>query len=1104
MGSIEKSEIKPSVIQFVEIRGINREGEELEPEEYANRIKDITSLYDETVRLYEGHIDKHEGKIFMATFGVPVSHEEDPERAIKSTLLLKKKIAEYNKKNDTALTIKAGINVGKVYAGSVGSEIKKEYTVMGDAVNIAARIMEYADDGQILVSEEIHRITKPAFQFAEMMEFQPRGYDKKINLFPVLNQQAGFVRRRGIEGLKSPLVGRTEIFNVLKEFLDKLLKGSKNTVVITGEAGVGKSRLIEELFTHSLSISLERAKVINWCSGCCSPYKEAIYLPFIEIIKQICGIDSKDSEKSITEKLLKTIDNLAGERADEIYPYIANIFNIRLDSRDETKIKYLEPQVLQLQTHLAVATLLQNFALKAPCVYIIDDLYLADMATLEAIKFFLETNKDIPMLVFLITRTDKNKPFWKILEELRDNQTIHEINVQRLSRNDTRKISENLLRTPGLPASLLNEVIKKADGNPFFLEEIIKLLIAEGILFKKEGKWCAAESNVDFHIPYTIEAVIRNRFDTLSGELKTVLEEMSVIGRNFSKKILSAFSVHWETIDELIKKTKELDFVSTSNDEDFFFNHALVREIIYGGIPDKRKRNLHLKIAETIETLYKDRLPEFFEILFEHYSQAGDYEKTIEYGTKAAENARKRYANHEAILFYLAVLKELNNFRDNEDRKREILKNLGEIHALIGQNEDAFEFFNQALKYCDNPKTEAKIHTSIADVYENISEYDKAIESYNKAMNLLDDDSITERAAIETGIARIHYERGDYMKCCRLLEKALTLLGDSATVEIRKIQARIYNRFGSAYYALGEKQKSFEHYKKALKLYEIIEDRHGQGAIYNNLCDYYTSLGDYQSALEYLRKSLEIDIATGNLLGQVIVYYNTGDTYYQIGDFEMAEQNYFQSMEIAKKINNNLGVGYNSWGLGLLAMEKDDLKKAEQYYNTALSLFNKIGSKMWQIAVMTSIAELYLYQKEFEKAWQLSENTMLIAKKIKDYDMMNEVKITQAKIRLAQAAGNKKLAVTYLQDAKTLLNELNDTIDKYGASLETKFQVYFHLCRIHYQLGMPKETMKFHKDAVAVKEKMMEFMEGDEAKRKLLNRRLYREFENFCKEIKVS
>jgi len=284
----------------------------------------------------------------MATFGVPVSHEEDPERAIKSTLLLKKKIAEYNKKNDTALTIKAGINVGKVYAGSVGSEIKKEYTVMGDAVNIAARIMEYADDGQILVSEEIHRITKPAFQFAEMMEFQPRGYDKKINLFPVLNQQAGFVRRRGIEGLKSPLVGRTEIFNVLKEFLDKLLKGSKNTVVITGEAGVGKSRLIEELFTHSLSISLERAKVINWCSGCCSPYKEAIYLPFIEIIKQICGIDSKDSEKSITEKLLKTIDNLAGERADEIYPYIANIFNIRLDSRDETKIKYLEPQVLQL------------------------------------------------------------------------------------------------------------------------------------------------------------------------------------------------------------------------------------------------------------------------------------------------------------------------------------------------------------------------------------------------------------------------------------------------------------------------------------------------------------------------------------------------------------------------------------------------------------------------------------------------------------------------------------------------------------------------------------------------------------------------------------
>jgi len=1103
MKSIKKSEIKPCVIQFTEIRGFGKTVHAQDPEEYANMIKNITNIYDNAIQLYEGHIDKHEGKTFMATFGVPISHEEDPERAIRSALLLKQKIKDYNTSNETKLEVHSGINLGKVYAGDVGSEIKKEYTVMGDPVNIAARIMEHAQGSQILVSEEIYRITKPVFQFSEQIEFQPQGSNEVIRVFNVLDQKSGFIRRRGIEGLKSPLVGRIEELNVLKEFLKKLLEGKRSIVIITGEAGVGKSRLIEELFTYSLSLALEQAQVVNWCSGYCSPYKETSYLPFIEIIKQICNIESDDNEKDITEKVIEHIKLSAKDKIDEIYPYIANLLNIKLDARDEAKIKYLEPKALKLQTHVAISTVLRNYALQQPCVYIIDDLYLADMSTLEALKFFLETNKNLPMLLFLLSRSETAKSFCTLMEELKNKFTVHEINLRRLSTAETKQISTNLLKIPKLPAILINDIVAKSDGNPFFLEEIIKLLIAKRILYKDNEEWHASDSDAKFSIPYSIEAIIRNRFDTLNSTLRSSLEEMAVVGRNFSKNILKTFSTQWEHLDDLIDEIKNLGFISTNNDEDFAFNNASVREVIYSSIPDKRKEALHLKVGETIEALYKDRLAEFYEILFEHFSQTDKYNKTIEFGLKAAENAAKRYANHEAILFYLAVLKELNTSESNKDLKRKVLEGLGKIHSLIGKNEDAFEFFNQALKFCETSKQESDLHTLVGDTYESISVYDKSIEAYNVALGKISDGSEIEKARIKTGIARVHFEKGDHEKAHHILEDCLRTIGDSANVEARKIQATIYNRLGSTYYSIGRKQESFSYYNKALKLYEILNDIKGQGAIYNNICDYYTDRGDYYNALGSLRKSLEIDLKTGDLHGQAIVYYNMGDTYYQLGDLAAAEENFNKCLSINEETNNQLGNGYSIWGLGLIFFEKNRLKEAETHFSKALTIFCEIGSKAWQHLVMLSTAELYLTQKEYEKALQLCSNIISLAKKINEYDVVNSAKIKQSKIRIFQALENQKLAITYLQDAKENLLEVNKTIDKYGAGLETKFEIYSSLCRVNYYLGIPKETVEYSNRAHDVKKEILKFIKEEEAQSKFLNRRLYKDFEEFSKHIKM-
>lgn len=1103
MGNVKQAEIKPCVVQFAEIKGFEKNMKTLDPEEYANAVQDITALYDETVMLYEGHVDKHEGKVFMATFGVPYSHEEDPERALKAALLLRQKIEKFNEEHKTTLSAHIGINLGKVYAGTVGSDIKKEFTVMGEAVNLAARIMERASAAQILVSEDIYRITKPYFQFSRMTEFQPQGAANKIKVYEVLGQRGGLMRRRGIEGLTSPLVGRVEAFNVLKEYFQGLLDGRGNFVTIIGDAGVGKSRLVEELFAHSLTKSLEKVSVVNWCSGYCSPYKETIYLPFVEIIRQICGIQSDDSEKIATEKLLQQVDNLCKEHGEETYAYLATLLNIKLDSRYDDKVKYLEPQALQIQTHLAISNFMKMYAMETPCVYVIDDLYLADSGTTDALRFFLESNRDMKMFVLMLTRPEKEKPFWHMYQEIKESIPIHEINLRRLSREETVKISENLLKVPKVPHALKMDMVDKADGNPFFLEEIIKLLIAEGILYRKDEEWHATENDLSFTIPYTIEAVIRNRFDTLNAEVRSTLEEMAVTGRVFSKKIVEAFSAQWETLDSIMNKVEALGFISASDGDDYSFNHALVREVIYAGIPEKRRKMLHSKIAETIEALYHDRLTEFYEILFEHFCQAEQHEKTIGYGRRAAENARKRYMNEEAILLYLAVLKELEVIENANDDKRTILEEMGRIHSLIGQYEDGFACYEKALHHATNTKQEAMIHQAIGDAHESTSNYDKALASYATALEKLDDTSNTDKARIRAGIGRIHYERGDYENCNTELEAAYEYVRTCGDIEARKVQAVVFDRLATLYHSTGKREKSFEYYQKALKLYEILDDIHGQGVVFNNICDYYTGLGDYPSALDYLQKSLEIDLKTGNLLGQAIVHYNVGDTWYQLGDLRAAAEEFEKSLNIHKTINNRLGQGYVTWGFGLICLEKNEIEKAEQHFSAALAQFNQLDSKMWQIAVMQSIADLYVMKGEYEKSWQLSENIMLIAKKIHDYDAINEVKIKRALIRMEQAEKDKKLSIMYLEEAKEMLLDVQRITEEHGASVDIIFEIFFRLSRVNYLLGLPRETIAAFNKATAIKQGILDYLEDKETQRQFLSRKLYRDFTAYQEEVKL-
>jgi predicted ATPase/class 3 adenylate cyclase len=1099
MGTVKEAQVKPCCVLFAQITGLEQVAD---AEEYADILKSIDLVMDDAVKLYEGHVDKHEGKVLMATFGVPSAHEDDPERAVRAALLMRKKAGDAAGRGSIPCLVKIGINMGRIFASAVGSEIKSEYTVIGDAVNIAARIMESAAPGEIRVSEEVYQITRPVFEFGRTLEFLPQGSSRSVSVFTVNAIKTGFIKRRGIEGLESPMVGRAAELRTLTGLINDLFGHKGGTVCILGEAGVGKSRLIEELFTYSLGFSLEKARSINWCVGRCSPYREMLYFPFIEIIKDICAITPDDSEKSLIAKLLRTIEQLTGDKSDEVFPYIANLFAIKLEPRHDTRIKHLDPKEIRLQTHIAIAMLLRNYALTNPTVYCIDDLYLADSSALDMLKFMIETMPDMPALVIMISRQEKEGPFAQTLEEMKKTIPVVMIPLSRLNLREAREISTNLLRIPRVSERLINEVVTKSEGNPFYLEELIKLLISRGIIFRQGEEWLGTETTMQIEIPYSIEGVIRARFDTMNRDTQGILSEMAVIGRTFSYGVLKRITAYWENAEELIKEIRESGYIYAVNNDEFSFSHALVREIIYSTLSGRRSKELHLKVSAAIEQLYAHRLPEFYELLFEHYSKTDRADKTIDYGIKAGDLARKRYANLEATAYYLSVLKVIGDQTSTADLRAGVISKLGDIYALTGQSDDALAMYAKALELTADAARRAALFCSIADTYQRISDYPSALGHYEMANQELIGRPETERLDVRIGVAWIHYLRGEYEESRQILEKAAASVTDATTNECRNLLARIYNILGSIYSHLGTTEKSFASYSRALKLYELLDDMTGQGVIYNNICGYYSGRSDYLKSLEYLQRSHAIDRKTGNLLAQAISTYNIGDTYYQLGDFDEAEKHYQEYLAINARINNKLGNGYGNYGLGTLALERGDNKKAREYFMTAAGIFNTLKSRVMELNILLSLAEVHRVEGDYDAAFSMCKGICDAALETGENTIILSSVLEQVKIKVMMAIKDPRLMVFHVQEATKLLERAEVLIRTFDVDLETLFSMRFYASEAAYYRGDPAATMKNHGEARQILNDILGHL-PDERKAAFRKRRMIREFERYEKSIKA-
>ena len=666
-------------IMFSDIKGSTAMAEDLDPEDAMEIMDGAFDLLIEPVYRYEGTLARLMGDAVLAFFGAPIAHEDDAERACRAALDIVEGAGKYaarlqQERGITGFNVRVGINTGLVVVGEVGSDLRVEYTAMGDVVNLASRLESAAEPGTVLVSEDTYRLIAPMFETAALGPIEVKGRSEPVPAYRVLAVKELPSKPRGIPGLESRLVGRQAEFAALRETLERLQAGAGGVVTIVGEAGIGKSRLVAE--------ARKGASQLRWVQGRCMSYGMSIaYLPWLDMLRGLLGLAAEDSPAKVRTGIQEQIRSLSPGQFDEVYPYLAAVLSLPLETEVEARLTQLDGQRLKASTFRAVERLLTSAARHGPLVLVAEDLHWADPTSVELLESLLPLTEQVDLLLICVFRPEREHDAWRLREmAARDYGCRHtDLWLEPLSATESEMLVGNLLRLEDLPEKLKGQIQERAEGNPFYLEEVLRSLIDEGAITQEEGtgQWVATRDVADIAIPDTLQGVLLARIDRLQDETKRVLQMAAVIGRLFLCRVLVQLAHEERDLEGDLRMLQREGLVQELTRQpylEYIFKHEMTREAAYNSLLKKDRRAFHQKVAQALERLYQDRLEELVGLLAHHWERAGDVERATACLLRAGDRARLVHAHHEAADFYQRALAFLKATGDNEQVARTLMR----------------------------------------------------------------------------------------------------------------------------------------------------------------------------------------------------------------------------------------------------------------------------------------------------------------------------------------------------------------------------------------------------------------------------------------------
>lgn len=1035
--------------------------EGIETHDELNRF--VTTVLDQ-IHNFSGYFKEvdfgDKGGVLVGFFGAPVSFENNVERALEFVVSLIEEL-QSSSQADT-LRFRMGVTYGTAYTGIVGGATRCQYASVGNRVNLAARLMTYADWGEVLVDEEVSRSRQ--YKFVHKGNIRYKGIEGEVPTFKLTGRQAG--GRPSYSGL---MVGRDKELGSLTDFAEVCIREKKGRLAyVYGEPGIGKSRLAFELRKH-----LEDKHGVSWFSCLSDQILKKPFNPFVYFLKNYFDFSAENTAAENEARFEKNFEWLLSDSQRIVHPEAGAIQREIVRTKPvfaaliglgqgDAFWEQLDARGRYQNTIDALSNLFVAESLVNPVVLELEDGHWADTGTLDFLKAFTNRLHQFPILLLINSRysDEGSKPF------LIDPAFISkhgipalEVDLNILQGDALRTFTESQLGAP-VSDEFLEMLLRTTNGNPFYLEQLLEYFSESNLLEQKQGMWYIKDSHIK--LSNSIQSILTARIDRLSSIVKETVKTAAVIGREFELPILTEVMRRQEhfliaqnnvpaLLREQVKSAEQVQIWRAMNELRYIFKHSLLREVVYDMQLRTRLRELHQLIGEAIEKVNADRLDQhYFDLAF-HFEQAEEEDKTRLYLEKAADFARRNYMNQQALTYYDKLLQWL---REPDDRVlifKTLLKK-GKVLELIGQWDICRAVYNDALHLAQ--RLDDQIFLGRAN--NNLGFLLMLQGRYKEARQYLEIAAVNfEEASDEIGISKVygdlgnlHFRQGNYELAKTSFIRSLELSEQHTyTSQI----AQIVGNLGLTYMNQGNYDEGIRQMRKVLQRSRETNDKQGLASLNINLgivlfekgnydeagqcfeegldrCEelgnklltsigtgclgsVYEKKGDFDKAMELFEKDLLLTEELGDKQGIAIASGLIGELLSVVGRFEEAEKHLRRTLELSRELGYKKGIAKAVNTLGDIYYYTREYEKSLDYYNQAIDVTREINNKLVLGSSLSEKAIVLLAMKRYQEVRDILVESMVLAKELGNPELIFEGKLLELKLLIAENHNNKAQAL---------------------------------------------------------------------------------------------
>jgi class 3 adenylate cyclase/tetratricopeptide (TPR) repeat protein len=861
-GALE-GERKQVTVLFADLKGSMELLADRDPEEARRLLDPVLERMMEAVHRYEGTVNQVLGDGIMALFGAPLAHEDHAVRACYAALRMQEAVKQYaeeiRRTEGTTVQIRVGLNSGEVVVRSIGSDLRMDYTAVGQTTHLAARMEQLAAPGSVLLAPDSLHLAEGYVQVKALGPMAVKGLSGPVEVYELLG--AGTARSRlqaaAARGL-TKFVGRDAELETLRRTLEQAGAGHGQIVALVGEPGVGKSRLVWE-FGHS-------HRMQGWLvltSGSVSYGKATSYLPAIELLKSYCGIENRDAGQRMHEKLtgkLLTLDPALGATL----PALLSLLDVPVE---DPTWHALDPAQRRQGTLDALKRLLLRESQRQPLLLVFEDLHWIDAET-QALLDSLVDSLPTARILLLVNYRPEYEHTWH-------RKTYYQqLRLDPLPPEGADELLAALLGDAAELQPLRRVLVERTEGNPFFVEESVRTLVESGVLVGERGAYGLAKAFETTQVPATVQAVLAARIDRLAPEDKRLLQSSAVVGKDVPYSLLQAIAeLPEEALQERLARLQAAEFLYETSlfpDAEYTFKHALTHEVAYGSLLHERRRALHHQIMEAIEAIYPDRQVEQVEQLAHHAVRGEAWEKAVAYHRQAGTKADARSAHREAAGHFeqaLAALRHLPETRDTRERAFDLHLQLRSALRPLEQFERLLEHLREAERLAQalaDHRRVGRVSAAMANYHWMQGDYNSALQSAQQALAVAGEDRALEvQATFRLGHA--HHALGDYRGAAACFRVCVELSqGDLPREQLGltgviAVTARAWLIMSLV--ELGETAETARQGAEALRLGDASDNAFSLVLACLGVGRFYLSTGDLRRAVPVLERGLALSEA---------------------------------------------------------------------------------------------------------------------------------------------------------------------------------------------------------------------------------------------------